>query len=277
MVGESGTIFRRDGSVWTPMDAGTSADIRAVWGSAPGDVYAAGYSSWSGGTILHYDGNEQRTWRPVASSPAWLTGITGNSGADVFAVGKSLDGSQWVHYDGSSWSASAELQLGLLAVAAHSPQAVFAVGDSGVIANVGGVPTPDGGACERPAMAYCASEVYGSNGGRKPTFDNYACGTRDVTGAEMFYRFDSPIDGTVTVDLTNATGADLDLIVVGADTKGGCAPEDASCLGASQTAGTGKEQATVAVERGRTYYFIVDGYADALSGYSLKVTCQKQP
>jgi len=79
------------------------------------------------------------------------------------------------------------------------------------------------------------------------------------------------VAGTIAARLA-PHGADLDLLVVGADAGGGCAPT-AACLPASpSTAGCGA-RVEVPVARGQTYYVIVDGAGDAASGYTLTLDC----
>ena len=43
---------------WTPMESGTTLELRGVWGSSATDVFAVGV----GGIILHYDGNPEGIW-----------------------------------------------------------------------------------------------------------------------------------------------------------------------------------------------------------------------
>lgn len=66
VVGEEGTILHYDGSAWSGMDSGTSANLGSVWGCSGTDVYAVGIETkeLSGSMfiayhkIFHYDGNE---------------------------------------------------------------------------------------------------------------------------------------------------------------------------------------------------------------------------
>ena len=58
-VGVYGTILHYDGSSWSAMSSGTSADSHGVWGSTGSDVFAVG-----NGTILHYDGS---AWSAMSS------------------------------------------------------------------------------------------------------------------------------------------------------------------------------------------------------------------
>ena len=67
----------------------------------------------------------------------------------------------------------------------------------------------------------------------------------------------------------------MDLLAVGADNQGGCDPAN-ECLAASQSDATNTEEITLNVTAGQTYYFIVDGYNGAESGYTIEVDCVKQ-
>jgi len=72
----------------------------SIWGSAPEDVWAAGYQG-----LAHWDG---RDWEELEGD--WpLYGIGGSSSTDVWAVGcespqPGRDVAAVFHYDGASWS-----------------------------------------------------------------------------------------------------------------------------------------------------------------------------
>ena len=132
---------------WSPMTSGTDT-LYAVWGDAATDVYAVGYHAlddsgqFSESTILRFDGT---TWvaAPTAADllgQLWLTGVSGSSASDVYAVGEGFDeigGSAFgaiLHYDGREWSRvsrpplSPELEGGLYTVSSSSATEAFAVG-----------------------------------------------------------------------------------------------------------------------------------------------------
>jgi hypothetical protein len=57
-VGNGGQIHHYDGTKFTDMVSGTTKDLRSVWGTSHNDVWACGYNTSSGETILlHYDGS----------------------------------------------------------------------------------------------------------------------------------------------------------------------------------------------------------------------------
>jgi hypothetical protein len=102
-VGTAGTIVRWDGTTWSPMSSGTTADLESVWGTGPNDVFAVGGAFMTGpasGTILHWDGKTWSPMSPPASNVGGYLGVWGSGPSDVYAVG-----SQISHWDGMSWSA----------------------------------------------------------------------------------------------------------------------------------------------------------------------------
>jgi hypothetical protein len=276
-VGADGSIQHYDGSAWGAMDSGTTAYLAGVWGTSGSDVFAVG----EGGTILHYDGS---TWSSMTSGTTQiLLAVWGTSGQDVFAVGG--DGTI-LHFDGSTWSAmTSGTTLALYGVGGTSGSDVFAVAFGTILRVRSRLPEPYGGACASPILLYCAASpdpYYGTSSvGRTAAFDSYgsaaACpGARPTTGTEVFYRLDCPVTGTVTVRLTPAE-ADLDLIIIGedpADSERGCDPT--RCIATSQQDGLAIEEVTFASTRDARYYAVVDGYAGAVSGYTLEIVCAKQ-
>jgi hypothetical protein len=57
-VGDTGCIFHYDGTTFTKMTSNTKKDLRSVWGTSHNDVWATGWNSSKGETVLmHYDGN----------------------------------------------------------------------------------------------------------------------------------------------------------------------------------------------------------------------------
>jgi hypothetical protein len=99
------------------------------------------------------------------------------------------------------------------------------------------------------------------------------CGGLPTPGAEVYYRFDSPLHGDVLVTL-EPEDADLDLAVLASLDTGGCDAAGA-CLAWSQQAGVVAETASIGVEQGHTYYVVIDGASDVSSGYRLSLACSK--
>ena len=101
----------------------------------------------------------------------------------------------------------------------------------------------------------------------------YGCGGPDLTGREVYYRFESPISGQATVTLTPHR-ANLDLVVTGANAQRGCEPAN-DCLASSHGASTTPESIVVDVSVGEDYFIIVDGVSGAEDDYTLQLTCAR--
>ena len=83
---------------YNPLPQGNT--LRAVWGAASNDVWAAG----DAGTLLHFDGANWSAPTPIgAATNQDLYGLYGTSATDAWAVG--LSGAL-VHWDGTTWTAS---------------------------------------------------------------------------------------------------------------------------------------------------------------------------
>jgi len=115
---------------WVPMSSGTTNRLNSIWGNFASDIFAVG----SGGTILHYDGNN---WSSVASSTTYdLNDVWGSSGSDVFAVG--VNGTI-LHYDGANWDyMNSGTTNALNGIWGSSSSDVFAVGSGGTILHYNG-------------------------------------------------------------------------------------------------------------------------------------------
>lgn len=123
-VGFGGLIAHYDGSVWTRMESGTSADLEEIWGSASDDVYAVG----EGGAILHFDGE---AWsQMVSGTTGYLNDVWGSSPTDIWAVGEvELEKDHVIlHYDGVEWSVVRTGEGGLLGVHGAAANDIYAVG-----------------------------------------------------------------------------------------------------------------------------------------------------
>jgi hypothetical protein len=265
-VGGTGTVLHYDGSAWSPMDAGTNQYLYDVWGRSGSDVYAFGWAN----TALHYDGS---VWTPVpASAPdqiltGWGTDDTVYAVAPAGVILRSTGSSFDLMPSGTT--------ARLVGIWCATPAGCFVVGTGGTILRLPGAERqPYAGACAPARSAYCGgtAPLAGRTTGEPAAHDSYGCGGRATTGAEMVYRLDSPITGTVTARLT-PQGADLDLIVVGAAADGGCDP--AQCVGASQHPDAAVEEVTFAATQATTYYLIVDGYDGAAGDYALEVSCAR--
>lgn len=116
-VGDAGTVLVLDGGSWVRVDAGTSAQLRAVWGEwVVGDV------------VLRRSGEVFSAVSVPSASP--LYGVSGSSRSDVWAVG--LMGTV-LRFDGGTWAphyATGRHTEHLAAVWSHDAGAM-AVGSDG--------------------------------------------------------------------------------------------------------------------------------------------------
>jgi hypothetical protein len=97
---DGGRIRHFDGETWTPVPSGTTAHLKALWGSSANDIWAVGVE-----VIVHWDGE---TWTPVELPPiadfdtstVWFNNIWGSSKNDVYVAG---DYGNLLHYNGTEW------------------------------------------------------------------------------------------------------------------------------------------------------------------------------
>ena len=95
-VGDSGTVLHWNGSAWSKMTTGTTAELHRVWGTSGSNVYVSG----AGGTLLRYDGSSWSTVTVPTSES--LERIWGSSASDLYVGGANAT---LLHFNGSSWSA----------------------------------------------------------------------------------------------------------------------------------------------------------------------------
>jgi hypothetical protein len=125
-------------------------------------------------------------------------------------------------------------------------------------------------ACQTPTCAVadtltCGDTRTWNNGdlGSTTNVGSYSCTGWNESGPEYTYEFVSPAPHDVTLSLSGMSG-DLDLFVLDAGT-GSCDPSNCSEYGDSST--------TFTAVPGQSYYVVVDGFAGAISDYTLEVTC----
>lgn len=80
-AGASGAVSHFDGTAWTALTTGTSANLDALWGTSDDDLFASG----TNGTVLHYHLGVWSTVSPP-NITAELTAIAG-SGSTIFFAG----------------------------------------------------------------------------------------------------------------------------------------------------------------------------------------------
>lgn len=128
-VGENSSIFRDSGTGWQADNVPTTQHLRAVWGSAPDDIWAVGLA----GVIVHWDG---AAWTKVASPVGVaLEAVWGTARNDAYAAGQN---GVIIRYDGAVWTiAAAQTAEHLRGVFGWPGGDVWAVGGGGVIMRQG--------------------------------------------------------------------------------------------------------------------------------------------
>jgi len=125
----------------------------------------------------------------------------------------------------------------------------------------------------------CGVTLAGNNGAGGSTSTTVSWGACDAfggyTGPEYAYVWTAPGSASVTVTLSGLGSDDRDLLVF-QDTGGGCLVGAMTCVGVSQN-GCGffsctDEVVAFSASAGATYYFVVDGFAGAVGGYSISMT-----
>lgn len=96
-VGRAGTVLRWDGTRWSLLASGTSADLYGVYGAAATEAWIVG----AAGTLLRYDGSALQAQQ--SGTQRDLYSVAGNGRGNVWADGQK---DTLLHYDGSAWKAS---------------------------------------------------------------------------------------------------------------------------------------------------------------------------
>ena len=133
---------------WLPMSYDASDNLLTLWGTGPGDIYAAGCLA---NEILHFDGG---TWSPMATPiDSCLWGLWGAASDDVYAVG---DYGVVLHYDGTSWAEpSTGITAHLTSVFGFASDDVYVGGDNGYVGRW------DGSTWETVVTTGTSEEVFG--------------------------------------------------------------------------------------------------------------------
>ena len=130
-VGGGGRILNYNGSRWYAMKSPTGMLLRAVWGAAGSDVFAAG-----SGLLLHYNG---RNWQDESDDLRFINCLWGTSGANVFSGGEvpGTGGGFVRHYDGNSWRDEAiDAEAPIHGIWGDGQGTVYAVGGNREIGGV---------------------------------------------------------------------------------------------------------------------------------------------
>jgi len=121
VVGDDGTFLSLEGDTWTSSQA-TSESLRALWGSAEDDVWAAGND------LVHFDGSG---WvqMPRPDVPELLA-LSGTGRNDVWAVGREGIAA---HFDGEFWTMlPIPTTFDVNGVWAHTATEAWAVSQDGI-------------------------------------------------------------------------------------------------------------------------------------------------
>jgi hypothetical protein len=125
MTGQSGTVMRWDGAALSPVDAGTTANLRGAWTGSPTNVWLVG----DGGTVRRWDGT---SWTgPSPGTSAQLTSVWGLPSGDVYAAGQTSAYKGTVaRWDGATWSVTTlpPTMMAINGVWASAANDVFVVG-----------------------------------------------------------------------------------------------------------------------------------------------------
>jgi hypothetical protein len=125
------------------------------------------------------------------------------------------------------------------------------------------------GVCVPDYSLACGGSDTWNNGasGSTDQIDSYSCIAWDESGPEYTYTFTSNFTGQVIVSLSNMA-ADLDVFVLD-DSWGGCNSDN--CIAFGNTS------ASFSAVAGGIYHIVVDGYAGAVSNYTVSLACVDPP
>ncbi len=124
-----------------------------------------------------------------------------------------------------------------------------------------------GNSCSSPFDINCGNNYSGSNNTGNYNYTSYPFpGSTGLTGPEAYHRLTITFPVLVTLNMQPQTG-DLDLYLM--STCG-----NSNGLAVSQNANNNAEQIAINLNPG-TYYIIVDGYNNAISNYTLSVSCNQ--
>jgi hypothetical protein len=112
-VGDEGTLAHWDGIAWSTTALDPTLPMRGVWGNAPDDVWAVGDNATGDpiANLAHWDGLgwSRPPNAPSVALPGTLRGVWNSSPTDVYLVGESQGLSCVLHWDGTTWTALANV------------------------------------------------------------------------------------------------------------------------------------------------------------------------
>ena len=125
------------------------------------------------------------------------------------------------------------------------------------------------GICDNATPINCGATISGTTIGGNNNNTTYNCFNFPETGPEAVYSFTISLASNFTIDLTNITGGDLDLFLLGENCTSNC------IITKSTNSGTTNEQIiTGALNSLGTYYIVVDGWDGAEGTFDLSLDCR---
>ncbi len=124
-----------NGTAWSVVDAGTTMNLKSVWGTSKSDVYAVGASGVAG-TIQHFDGSAWSTsFSTIDTAPA---GVAASSASDVWVVGGDMYPAFGDHYvlrgaNATFTPQTSGLTQALSSAWSASKSDVWAIGQGGLV------------------------------------------------------------------------------------------------------------------------------------------------
>jgi hypothetical protein len=168
VCGHDGVFAHYDGSTWSGSSLG-DYEFAGIWGTSGNDLWMSGQPYYSGGALMHNDGDTWTSYHHVETSESlndcwdtdsgdiayavggrgavlkktdgrwlneslredqWFRAVWGSGADDVYAVG---DGGAAVHYDGGAWNTiDIGTQAGLYDIWGSSASDVYVAGTEGV-------------------------------------------------------------------------------------------------------------------------------------------------
>jgi len=116
--------------------------------------------------------------------------------------------------------------------------------------------------CEAPFTIACGEALAGDTTNFENVIDLYECIGWDETGPELAYILSPVVDDVVTATLSDLGDNDLDILI----TEGECSAY--TCIESGNTS------TEFAVEAGKTYYIIVDGFGGDMGPFTLTLGCE---
>ncbi|MHC5018562.1 MAG: NHL domain-containing protein [Planctomycetota bacterium] len=185
-VGDGGVILHYNGTAWSAVTSGTTADLNAVYALSSTDAFIAG----DGGVILRWNGSQWSNQTAAMSVPPTTDfhGIWAASGTDAWVVGQGTANptqSPIWHWNGTAWSTTTppiSPLIGLNAITGFGANAVWAVGDVGVVYTYNGTWSAQLSAVTTPLRAVfgrSASDLFaaGDTGGFQARNTNWTTNT----------------------------------------------------------------------------------------------------